>query len=374
MEERIVIEGEEEKNKKYYKRVAKKLLSVIFVFIALIIGFKFAVFFMPFVIALIINRLTRPLVRFMNSKLKIKNWISVVISVALVIGILATVITIGINKLINEAYAFTKNIGDYTEIINNTSTWLYTETEKVFSNLPEPVTNQFYKLIGNLASFLTTKAGQIANSVLNGVIFMPKLIIYTAITILATLFIGFDKIYILDSLSHQLPDKWLEKIIKVVKDAFCGIAAYIKAQLTIILITFTELLIGFTIFNMIGLKVEYTFTLAILIAIVDAFPILGCGTILIPWAVFSAFTGNISMAVAIFILYLIITIIRQLIEPKIISKNIGVHPIFTLMAMYTGFRLFGFLGFIFGPIILFMLKNIFAKQLDKGFFRDIFEK
>ena len=374
MEEKVIIEGEEENNKRYYKKVAKKLLSVIFVFIALIIGFKFAVFFMPFVIALVINRLTRPMVRFMNNKLKFKNWVSVVISVIIVVGILATLITLGINKIINEAYAFSKNIGDYTQLINNSTTWLYFQAEETFENLPQPVTDQIYNLIGNIATFLTTKAGQFANSVLNGVMFMPKLLIYTVITILATLFIGFDKIYILEALSHQLPDKWLTKIIKVGRDAFSGIAAYVKAQATIILITFTELLIGFTIFNLIGLKIQYAFTLAIIIALVDAFPLLGCGTVLIPWAVFNAFTGNISMAIAVFILYLCITIVRQLIEPKIISKNIGVHPIFTLVAMYTGFRLFGFLGFIFGPVILFMLKNIFAKQLEKGFFRDIFEK
>ncbi len=374
MEEKILIDGEEEKNRKYYRKVAKKLLSVIFVFIALIIGFKFAVFFLPFVIALIINRLTRPLVKFMKQKLKFRHWVSVVISVALVIAVLATLITLGVNKLVNEAYNFTKNIGEYTQLINNTSKWIYAEAEKIFTNLPEPVTEQFYKLIGSLASFLTSLAGDLANNVLNIVIFMPKLLIYAIITILATLFIGFDKIYILETLSHQLPDKWLAKIIKVARDAFSGIAAYVKAQATIITITFAELLLGFTIFNMIGLKVQYAFTLAITIAIIDAFPILGCGTVLIPWAVFNAFTGNISMAIAVFILYIVITVIRQLIEPKIISKNIGVHPIFTLIAMYTGFRLFGFLGFIFGPVILFMLKNIFAKQLEKGFFRDIFEK
>ena len=67
------------------------------------------------------------------------------------------------------------------------------------------------------------------------------------------------------------------------------------------------------------------------------------------------------------------SVARQFLEPKIVSKKIGIHPIFTLIAMYTGFKLFGFLGFIFGPIIMFMLKNIFAKQLERGFFRDIFK-
>ena len=95
---------------------------------------------------------------------------------------------------------------------------------------------------------------------------------------------------------------------------------------------------------------------------------------MIPWAIISAVNGDLRLGIGLFVLYVIIIVVRQILEPRIVSVNIGVHPIFTLIAMYTGFRLFGFLGFIFGPVILFMLKNIFAKQLEKGFFRDIFEK
>lgn len=95
-----------------------------------------------------------------------------------------------------------------------------------------------------------------------------------------------------------------------------------------------------------------------IISIVDALPILGTGTILIPWAIYSFLTGNVRMGLSLFILYCIVLIVRQLIEPKIVSEQIGIHPLLTLIAMYTGLNLLGFFGLIIGAITLLLLKNI----------------
>ena len=108
------------------------------------------------------------------------------------------------------------------------------------------------------------------------------------------------------------------------------------------------------------------------IAIVDILPVLGVGTILIPWVLWQFLIGNLKFGIALTIVYVIILIIRQLIEPKLVSKQLGVHPLTTLFAMYAGFKYFGFSGLIFGPIILMVLKCIFSKPLEKGFFKNMF--
>ncbi len=95
---------------------------------------------------------------------------------------------------------------------------------------------------------------------------------------------------------------------------------------------------------------------------------------MIPWAVLSSINGDIKLGVAIIILLIIMSITRQLLEPKLVSKKIGVHPIFTLIAMYTGFKVIGFLGLLIGPIVLIIVKNIFANLIDHGVFKVIFEK
>ena len=101
------------------------------------------------------------------------------------------------------------------------------------------------------------------------------------------------------------------------------------------------------------MNIEYPIIMAILIGFIDALPILGAGTIMIPWSIISASYGDIKLAISLVILYLIIIITRQLIEPKIVSSHIGIHPIFTLIAMYTGFKLIGVIG-MFGIFGLFL--------------------
>ena len=110
------------------------------------------------------------------------------------------------------------------------------------------------------------------------------------------------------------------------------------------------------------------------VGFVDALPILGSGTAMVPWAVICALNGDIKLGIAILILWIIMSITRQFLEPKLVSKNIGVHPIFTLIAMYTGFRFIGVIGMLIGPIALIVLKNIFATFIDGGVIKTILDR
>ena len=95
---------------------------------------------------------------------------------------------------------------------------------------------------------------------------------------------------------------------------------------------------------------------------------------MIPWAILCAINGYLNLGIAIIILLVIMSVIRQLLEPKLVSKNIGIHPIFTLIAMYTGFKVIGVMGLLIGPIVLIIFKNIFANLIDKGVFKTIFDR
>lgn len=86
--------------------------------------------------------------------------------------------------------------------------------------------------------------------------------------------------------------------------------------------------------------------MALLIAFSDALPILGSGTVMVPWAVICAFQGNLNLAIALMVLFVIISIVRQLLEPKVVSGQIGIHPVFTLIAMYTGYKVIGIMGML----------------------------
>ena len=95
---------------------------------------------------------------------------------------------------------------------------------------------------------------------------------------------------------------------------------------------------------------------------------------MIPWAIISAVNGDLKLGIALFVLYVIILVVHQILEPRIVSGHIGVHPIFTLLAMYTGFKFMGVMGMLVGPIILIILKNIFSTLLDKGVMKAILDR
>ena len=113
--------------------------------------------------------------------------------------------------------------------------------------------------------------------------------------------------------------------------------------------------------------------MSIIICIIDALPILGAGAILLPWVVLAILLGDFKLAIGILIVYFIVLSVRQMLEPKLISENIGVHPLITLISMYSGFKILGVSGFLVGPVVMIILKNVFSKELEIGFFKEIFD-
>ena len=128
------------------------------------------------------------------------------------------------------------------------------------------------------------------------------------------------------------------------------------------------------LFKIFGFNVGYPLLIALGIAFADALPILGSGTVMIPWAVISGIQGDLKLAIALITLYVIISVVRQILEPKMVSKQIGIHPIFTLIAMYTGYKAIGIIGMLVGPIILILIKPLFETMIDKGIIKTIFDK
>jgi sporulation integral membrane protein YtvI len=153
-----------------------------------------------------------------------------------------------------------------------------------------------------------------------------------------------------------------------------SLGSYLKAEVILVMISFIITIIGLFIMNIRGLNVQYPLLAALVIGFVDALPILGSGTVIVPWAVISALDGDIELALALLILLAVISIVRQFIEPKVVSKQIGIHPIFTLIAMYTGFKVIGIIGLLLGPIILIIINNAFGNLIDRGVVKTIFDK
>ena len=131
----------------------------------------------------------------------------------------------------------------------------------------------------------------------------------------------------------------------------------IRAYCLIILITTFELTVGFYILKFIGVfDSPYIIFIAVAIAFIDIIPVLGTGTVLLPWAVISFITGNIGMGIGLLVMYVVILVIRQIIEPKLVAGQVGLPPIATIIAMYVGSKTLGVLGFFILPFIVILIK------------------
>ena len=358
----------------YWTKVLKRLFIIILTIILIYLTCKLAVFYMPFLIAFIISLLIEPLIKFTVKKTKFTRKISAIIVLIIVFSILIGLFIWGITSLITEANHLLLKLNEYFEKAKNLVNHLISGFEFEKMQIPQEIKNILSESSFDFLEKISQSVKSILNSLINAVTKVPIIGINIVITILSTYFICTDKVYILDQIEHHMPKRWVKKIGLHLRQIISSLGNYLKAEVILILIAFGIVTIGLFIFNIMGLNVQYPLLAALGISFVDALPILGSGTILIPWAIISGINGDITLAISIIGLYVVLIITRQLLEPKIISKHIGIHPIFTLIAMYTGFKINGVIGLIVGPIILIILRNIFTTLIDNGIVKTIFDR
>ena len=358
----------------YWSKVFRKILIFFFTILGIYLAFKLAVFYMPFLIAFILAQIIEPLIRFCMRHFKWRRRVSAIVVFAIVLSILVGVLIGGISALISEASNLLGGLNGYVEKMSTQFNEITSKIDlnklKIPSEMIETIQNSGKDLFQMLAEWIKNAL----TSVLNVITSLPSICIYTVISILALFFICTDKIYMIDQLEHHFPEVWVRKLTKHIKEITKSLGQYLKAQGILVLVSFIVCLIGLYIFKIVGLNVSYPLLAALGIAFVDALPIFGSSAVMIPWAIISATNGDITLGISILILLAIMSITKQVIEPKIVSGKIGIHPIFTLIAMYTGFKLIGIFGTLLGPIILIILKNIFASMIDKGLAKSIFER
>lgn len=356
----------------YWTRVLKKLLITILTIIGLYFVFKLSIFYFPFLIAFIVSIIIEPLIRLVKNHTNLTRRTSAIIVLIIVSVVIIGALSFGAITLVEEASKLLQGLNEHYNTIYN----LIQNIMKSFSLefIPQEVQtiidNSTTNILSNVSKWIETTMTNILNSLAS----LPTILTYIGVTLLSIYFICTDKFYILDQIEHHLPRTWAKRIGKHVKELIEVLGGFLKAEVILIFIAFVQVLIGLYIMKFVGFNIQYPLLIAIFIGFIDALPILGSGTVMIPWAIIAAITGDLKLGIAILVLWLIIAVVRQFIEPKIVSKQIGIHPIFTIIAMYTGLRFMGVIGLLVGPIILIILKNIFATLIDKGVFKTIFDK
>ena len=358
----------------YWTKVIRKIFIFLLSLLGIYLSFKLACFYMPFLIAFIISLLLEPVIKFMMKKFKMKRKTSSIIILVVITAILLGIIAWTITTLISEGSNLLENFSTYVTNTSDLIKRLFNSETLKRIKIPDNVDRIITNSANDLLRTVTTWINSFLKSILSGITQLPSIGIYVVVMFLSLYFICTDKIYMIDQLEHHLPETWVRKIYKHVKELVKVLGKYLKAEATLILISFVISLIGLYVFKIAGLDVKYPLLYALAIGFVDALPIFGSGTVMVPWAIISACNGDIRLGVSILVLWIIMSIVRQLVEPKIVGSHIGIHPIFTLIAMYTGYKISGVIGLFIGPIVLIILKNIYSNMLDKGMMKSIFSR
>ena len=205
--------------------------------------------------------------------------------------------------------------------------------------------NVDFSAISNLTSGVVDTAKQI-----------PSVFLAIIISVFACVFMASDYDNLMGFIKRQFAGKSenFSKAKTIITTSFKNL---IKAYVLIILVTFCEMFLGLSVLKLFGIyKGSWVFFIAIITAIVDIFPVLGTGTILLPWSLYSFISGDIPMGIGVLVLYIFISVMRQFIEPKLVAGQLGLPPFLTIMGMYIGLKLFGIIGMFMVPLTIILIK------------------
>ena len=325
---------------------------------------------LPFIVAFIISKIIEPIVEFLTTRLRLPRKISSAVVVVIIIGLLIWLVIEIAGRVVSEVGNLVGQADYISEQISKAfDSWRNVLTSHTDEGFRDFINTQFdLDNIGTvITSYLTGYIWPTVEKLLDILKSLPRFIIFVVALCLGTFFMSSDKETIHELIKKSIPQR-AHPHIKSVKNGMAhAMLAYIRAQLILMFITFLELLIGFTVRG--GNIANYALILALSISIIDALPILGTGTVLIPWGVSTIVSGDTNLGLYLLALYLICLFVRQLLEPRILSVQIGMHPLLTLMTMYAGLKIMGFFGMILGPIIAIIFKNLY----DGGFFHTIYK-
>jgi len=189
---------------------------------------------------------------------------------------------------------------------------------------------------------------------------LPSALMFSIMFILSLFFFIKDYKKVTAFIKEALPPKVIKKILYIKNTVFDTFFSYIRVQLIIMSMTFLVVSLALWI-----LKVDYPVVIGFITGLVDALPIFGTGIILIPWAVFSFLKRDIFLGIGLVILQVIVFLVRELAEPKLMSTHLGLHPILSLISLYIGLKYFGVLGAIITPVLMIIPVRLIQENLDK---------
>lgn len=347
-------------------RLIRFLLVLVILAFSLICFIYIAKYTYPFIVALIIAFFMNPMVNFFEEKINLTRPVAVFVSILLVLAVITGAITLLVIELINGTSYLADQIPNnfkalvifFQEFVTQQIIPIYEKLASMLDTLEHSQQTTIMQNVQQIGNDIASNGARFIQNLLEKVPLalgqLPNYITVLVFSLLGTFFISKDWYKLQKMYVKMLPYNISASTREVIYGLKKALLGFIKAQCTLISITATIVLVGLLI-----LRVDHAITIAIITGLVDLLPYLGTGIVFIPWILYMFLTGNYFLTIGLSILYITIVVQRQLMEPKVLSQNIGLNPLATLIALFVGFRFFGLTGLIIGPIILVVINTLY---------------
>lgn len=328
---------------------------------------------LPFLLAILPALIIRPIAGFLERKCHMRQKAASILLLLLLLLFSTVLVVGGCQRLVRELQRLAQQIGSDGPLWSERlSDWI-DALSKLSEHIPflsrlkgDAELTAFWeqvdaKLAEMLSDTITRYSARIPEVIAAFIRAIPGALIFFITFLLSAFYFCADLSGISHSLLSMLPPRW-----QAYWDRSRGKLArmggnYLRAYFSLFLLTFFELFVGFSL-----LRLPYTFLPAILIALVDILPVLGVGTVLVPWGLIELLRGQTGTGTGLVVLCVIMILVRQLLEPRIVGKSIGLHPLATLFAAYAGLQLFGLAGMLLGPAVALLIKGWAMPRCDGG--------
>ena len=331
------------------------ILVIVYVIFKYLIGLL-----LPFLLAFLVVSVLRPLVRYLNQRFKFKLAFSALVCDLLFFGALGIIIGFGGARIITMLIdVFARLPAFYTNVFEPAIQNLAAGAEGLAAQFDIPsidwIDTFLPQLVNNLGDWVSRFSMTVVGFLSDYASRLPSILVNILMMIIATFFLSFDYENVTQFILNNLPERARRTVLAAGSNFKKTLLQYGKSYFIILCITFCELAAGLGI-----LKVKNFAMAAVLISFVDVLPVLGTGIVLIPWALMSLLQKNYYQGIGLIILYVVILVVRQIMEPRIVGKQVGVHPLVTLISMFVGANLFGIIGMFGLPLSIAIIQNLTA--------------
>lgn len=344
-----------EKRKRFIVNMAYVGLICLLAFITVKYGLGL---FTPFIMGLIIAySLVKP-ARFISRKLRLPYKPVALLLVLLVYSTVGILVALVGTQIVLSVAGYLSELPEiYTSQIEPSLSAFFNEIERAVYRmdpaLVENLNEVFSQLVQSLGELITNLSMKAVGDVSGFAAALPGFFIEILLMIISTFFIAADFDILSGFVMRQFSGRASELIIKIKEYVAGTLFVCIRSYALIMSITFVEMSIGLTLIG-----IDNSVAIALCIAVFDILPVLGTGGIMIPWVIFTAVQGKLSLALGLLVVYIVVTVIRNILEPKIVGSQIGLHPVVTLISMFVGAQLFGIIGLFGFPILLSLLRHL----------------